>query len=88
MKTRWFRTNEKDANIYGCSQAARQQTLTLSSEGSNPSIRAMIIYLEVHIMNFRTKEHYEIRIAKLKAKGEVMNEKLINKAKRELKKFN
>lgn len=48
----------------------------------------MIIYLEVHIMNFRTKEHYEIRIAKLKAKGEVMNEKLINKAKRELKKFN
>lgn len=35
-------------------------------------------------MNFRTKEHYENRIAKLKSKGEVMNDKLIKKAMREL----
>lgn len=38
-------------------------------------------------MNFRTKEHYEIRIAKLKAKGEVVNDKLIKKAQRQLKKM-
>ena len=38
-------------------------------------------------MNFRTKEHYENRIAKLKAKGEVVNDKLIKKAQRQLKKM-
>lgn len=38
-------------------------------------------------MNFRTKEHYENRIAKLRAKGEVMNDKLIRKAQRQLKKM-
>lgn len=38
-------------------------------------------------MNFRTKEHFEIRIAKLRAKGEVMNDKLIRKAQRQLKKL-
>lgn len=38
-------------------------------------------------MNFRTKEHYENRIAKLRAKGEVMNDKLIRKAQRQLKKL-
>lgn len=36
-------------------------------------------------MDFRTKEHYEYRIAKLLAKGEVMNDKLIKKAKRNLR---
>lgn len=35
-------------------------------------------------MNFRTKEHFEIRIAKLLAKGEIMNDALIKKAKRQL----
>ena len=34
-----------------------------------------------------TKEHFEIRIAKLRAKGEVMNDKLIRKAQRQLKKL-
>lgn len=38
-------------------------------------------------MNFRTKEHYENRIAKLRAKGEVVNDKLIKKAQRQLKKL-
>lgn len=38
-------------------------------------------------MNFRTKEHYENRIAKLKSKSEVMNDKLIKKAMRELAKL-
>ena len=38
-------------------------------------------------MNFRTKEHFEIRIAKLLAKGEVINDKLIKKAKRQLTKL-
>ena len=36
-------------------------------------------------MNFRTKEHFAIRIAKLKAKGEIVNDKLIKKAQRQLK---
>lgn len=36
-------------------------------------------------MDFRTREHYERRIAKLLAKGEVMNDKLIKKAKRNLR---
>lgn len=36
-------------------------------------------------MNFRTKEHYEYRIAKLKAKGEVVNANLIRKAERKLR---
>ena len=36
-------------------------------------------------MNFRTKEHFEIRIAKLTAKGEIVNDKLIKKAQRQLK---
>lgn len=39
-------------------------------------------------MNFRTKEHYENRLAKLLYRGEVMNEGLIRKVKRQLKKFN
>ena len=39
-------------------------------------------------MNFRTKEHYENRLAKLVAKGETGNANLINKVKRQLKKFN
>ena len=34
-------------------------------------------------MNFHTKEHFEIRIAKLRSKGEVMNDNLIKKAMRE-----
>lgn len=38
-------------------------------------------------MNFRTKEHFEIRIAKLLANGEVMNSALIKKAKRQLAKM-
>lgn len=38
-------------------------------------------------MNFHTKEHFEIRIAKLKANGEVVNDKLIKKAQRQLKKL-
>lgn len=38
-------------------------------------------------MNFHTKEHFEIRIAKLRAKCEVMNDKLIRKAQRQLKKL-
>lgn len=38
-------------------------------------------------MNFRTKEHYEIRIAQLRSKGEVMNDKLIKKAMRKLRKL-
>lgn len=38
-------------------------------------------------MNFRTKEHYENRLAKLIAKGETMNEGLIRKVKRQLRKF-
>lgn len=38
-------------------------------------------------MNFHTKEHFEIRIAKLRAKGEVMNDKLIRKAQRQLNKL-
>lgn len=38
-------------------------------------------------MNFRTKEHYENRLAKLLSRGEVMNEGLIRKTKRQLKKF-
>lgn len=38
-------------------------------------------------MNFHTKEHFEIRIAKLKAKSEIMNDKLIKKAQRQLKKL-
>lgn len=38
-------------------------------------------------MNFHTKEHFEIRIAKLRAKGEVMNDKLIRKTQRQLKKL-
>lgn len=36
-------------------------------------------------MNFRTKEHYEYRIAKLKAKGEAVNASLIRKAERKLR---
>jgi hypothetical protein len=36
-------------------------------------------------MNFRTKEHYEYRIAKLKAKGEVINANLIRKVERKLR---
>ena len=36
-------------------------------------------------MNFHTKEHFEIRIAKLKTKGEIMNDNLIKKAQRQLK---
>lgn len=39
-------------------------------------------------MNFRTKEHYENRLAKLLSRGEVMNNGLIRKVKRQLKKFN
>lgn len=35
-------------------------------------------------MNFRTKAHYEYRIAKLKAKSEVVNANLIRKAVRKL----
>lgn len=38
-------------------------------------------------MNFRTKEHYEYRITKLKAKGEVVNANLIRKAERNLRKM-
>jgi hypothetical protein len=38
-------------------------------------------------MNFHTKEYFEIRIAKLKTKGEIMNDKLIKKAQRQLKKL-
>lgn len=38
-------------------------------------------------MDFRTKEHFEIRIAKLKAKDEVGNAKLIAKAERNKKKY-
>lgn len=38
-------------------------------------------------MNFRTKEHYENRLTKLLARGETMNEGLIRKTKRQLKKF-
>ena len=38
-------------------------------------------------MNFRTKEHYENRLSKLLARGETMNEGLIRKTKRQLKKF-
>ena len=38
-------------------------------------------------MNFRTKEHYENRLAKLIAKGETINEGLIRKVKRQLRKF-
>lgn len=36
-------------------------------------------------MNFRTKEHYEIRLAKLIAKGETVNAGLIRKARRKLR---
>lgn len=36
-------------------------------------------------MNFRTKAHYEYRIAKLKAKGEAVNTNLIRKAVRKLR---
>ena len=39
-------------------------------------------------MNFRTKEHYENRLAKLLSRGETMNEGLIRKTKRQLSKFN
>lgn len=35
-------------------------------------------------MNTRTKLHYENRIAKLKTKGEIVNDKLIKKAQRQL----
>lgn len=38
-------------------------------------------------MNTRTKLHYENRIAKLKAKDEVMNDKLIKKAQRQMNKL-
>ena len=38
-------------------------------------------------MNFRTKEHYENRIVKLKASGEMINDKLIKKAQRKLNKL-
>ena len=38
-------------------------------------------------MNFRTKEHYENRIVKLLAHVEVMNQRLINKMKRQLRKI-
>ena len=38
-------------------------------------------------MNFRTDEHYKIRINKLKAKSEVVNANLIKKAERNLKKI-
>ena len=38
-------------------------------------------------MNFRTKTHYEYRIAKLKSKGEVVNANLIRKAERNLRKM-
>ena len=38
-------------------------------------------------MNFHTKEHFEIRIAKLKASGEIINDKLIKKAQRQLNKL-
>lgn len=40
------------------------------------------------IMICRTKEHYENRIAKLYSHGEVMNQRLINKMKRKLRKLN
>lgn len=36
-------------------------------------------------MNFRTKEHYEYRIAKLKAKSGIVNANLIRKAERKLR---
>lgn len=36
-------------------------------------------------MNFRTKEHYENRLAKLLAKGETMNAGLIQKVRRKLR---
>lgn len=39
-------------------------------------------------MNFRTKEHYENRLAKLLSRGETMNDGLIRKVKRRLSKFN
>lgn len=35
----------------------------------------------------RTKEHYENRINKLFAHGEVMNQRLINKMKRKMRKL-
>ena len=38
-------------------------------------------------MNFHPKEHFEIRIAKLKANGEIINDKLIKKAQRQLNKL-
>ncbi len=38
-------------------------------------------------MNFRSREHYIQRIAKLKAKGEVVNANLIRKAERNLRKM-
>ncbi len=36
-------------------------------------------------MDFRSREHYIQRIAKLKAKGEVVNANLIRKAERKLR---
>lgn len=38
-------------------------------------------------MNFRSREHYLLRIAKLKSKGEVINDNLIKKAQRQLRKM-
>lgn len=38
-------------------------------------------------MNFRSREHYIQRIAKLKSKGEVVNANLIRKAERNLHKM-
>ena len=35
----------------------------------------------------KDKRYYELRIAKLAANGESMNQRLINKAKRKLRKF-
>lgn len=38
-------------------------------------------------MDFRSREHYIQRIAKLKSKGEVVNANLIRKAERKLRKM-
>ena len=57
-------------------------------KGALPLLPALQKFYEVHIMNFRTKEHYENRLAKLLARGETMNEGLIRKTKRQLSKFN
>lgn len=38
-------------------------------------------------MDFRSREHYLLRIAKLKSKGELINDNLIKKAQRKLRKI-